>query len=1232
VQYVPGLYKIFDEILVNAADNYVRDPDNMTFIKVSIDEKAGCISVENNGQTLPLEVHQEHKVYVPELVFGHLLTSDNYDDDEKKVVGGRNGYGAKLTNIFSSKFQVECGDSECKKRYTQVWEGNMQSKQKPSLSAHQGGSFTKVTFWPDLPRFSMKKLDKDILAIMKRRVYDIAGATPKTCKVYLNGKAAEVKDFKDYVNMYLNDDTPEIVYEQCSDRWEIAMTVSDGQFQQVSFVNSIFTAKGGTHVAHVADQLVEAILKRVNAKNRGGMEVKPYHVRNYLWLFVNAKIENPSFDSQTKETMTLKAAKFGSKCDVSDGMVNRVLKTGIVDMILQWAKAKEEIDLGKNMKSSQPSKGKTRRLLNIPKLEDANMAGGSSGHECTLILTEGDSAKSLAVAGLSIIGRDKFGVFPLRGKLLNVRDATFKQTMDNAEIANITKILGLEPKKTYTSARGLRYGHIMVMADQDYDGSHIKGLILNLIQHWWPSLFKLPGFMQEFVTPIVKVTRRGTSQQFFTLSEYEAWKMENNNGKGWVMKYYKGLGTSTTQEAKEYFKNINEHSLDFEYVDDADDEKIDLAFNKKRADDRKEWINSADDDEYVDHSQASLKYTDFVQKELVLFARYDVMRNIPCVVDGLKPVQRKIIWACFKRNLKSDIKVAQLTGFVSEQAAYHHGEMSLSAAIVSLAQNYVGSNNLNLLTPSGQFGTRLQGGKDHASARYIYTRLEPVARLVFHPDDDKLLEYLDDEGLRIEPRWYMPVLPMLLINGAEGIGTGWSTSCPNYDPRDIIDNVKRYLRCQKMKRMCPWYRGFMGSILPSLEKDSYEFTGNIEKRSATTLEITELPVRKWTQDFKELLQSMLPFAEGQGSGTIEDFKEFHTETKVHFVITTTEAQMTALERKGFEHSFKLRTSMPTSNIVLFDKKGQIRKYSNELEILEDFCELRLEYYHKRKAWQLRTLMQQLEVLAERVRFIFLVIEEKLKVRNRKREALIQDLRSNHFRTLQEITDDADMDIPGDALAEPGEVKAGKQRGGGGWEYLLGMPLWSLTIERIEQLNKQRDEKKAQVETLKLTAPEEIWERDLDAILDELDAIDARAHISVEEERRFRAAAQKRASSNLFGAAKRRRAGPMTLAAGGVSAVPAPAGSPGKVSKDSLAALQGRHLRLTAAAFPGLFDSFLPDAAEKGDRSVAAGESRAPSLGKFAQKAQQSLGKGRLRTPGSAADGAQQPEAKKAKQS
>ena len=390
VHFVPGLYKIFDEILVNAADNFQRDP-SQTYIKVVIDDKAGSVSVENDGRSLPVEVHQEMNIYVPEMVFGHLLTSDNYDDGEKKTTGGRNGYGAKLTNIFSTKFEVECADSERKKKYQQTWEGNMKTVGKPKITSHAGKGFTKITFWPDLARFGMKKLDKDIVGIMTRRCLDIAGTTPRSFKVHLNGKELPVKDFKEYVELYAGgDDGTMIVHEQCSDRWEVAMAVSEGQFQQVSFVNSIATLKGGTHVAHVADQLVEAISKKVNAKNRGGMEIKPYHIRNYLWLFVNCKVENPSFDSQTKETMTLKQAKFGSKCELSEAFVNKVVtKTGIVDMILQWAKAKQEIDLGKTMKASTaPGGKKAKRLLDIPKLEDANLAGGREGKDCTLILTE----------------------------------------------------------------------------------------------------------------------------------------------------------------------------------------------------------------------------------------------------------------------------------------------------------------------------------------------------------------------------------------------------------------------------------------------------------------------------------------------------------------------------------------------------------------------------------------------------------------------------------------------------------------------------------------------------------------------------------------------------------------------------------------------------------------------------------------------------------------------------
>merc|ERR1719424_1736913 len=894
VKFVPGLYKIFDEVLVNAADNFVRSAGKQTYIKVTIDEAAGSICVQNNGQGIPVAIHQEHNMYVPEMIFGHLLTGDNYDDDEKKVTGGRNGYGAKLANIFSTKFEIECADSESGKKIHVCWTENMRKKDKPKIVNHKGESFTKVTFWPDFGRFGLKKLDADILGIMKRRCFDVAGATPKTLRVHLNDTALEVKEFKDYVDLYLaSEDDTQVVFERSNERWEVGMAISDGQFRQVSFVNCIATPKGGTHVNHVADQIVEAILKKVNAKNKGGMEVKAYHVKNYLWLFVNCQIENPSFDSQTKEHMSLKQEKFGSKCDISDAMINKVLKTGIVDSILSWAKAKEEIDLGKTLKGGEGGvkRGKAKRLY-IPKLEDANLAGGGQGHECTLILTEGDSAKSLAVAGLSVIGRDRYGVFPLRGKVLNVREAAFKQTMANAEITNITKILGIEPKKDYKSVKQLRYGKLMIMADQDYDGSHIKGLIINLVQHWWPSLFRLPGFLMEFVTPIVKVSRRNSVQTFFTLPEYEVWKGHNNEGRGWSAKYYKGLGTSTTAEAKEYFKAIDAHSLEFDYTGPDADEQIDLAFNRKRADDRKEWINGAEEGCFVDHSQTTLTFTDFVQKELVLFAKYDVMRNIPSVVDGLKPVQRKIFWSAFKRNLKSDIKVAQFAGYVSEHASYHHGETSLQGAIIALAQNFVGSNNINCLIPSGQFGTRLQGGKDSASPRYIFTHLQKIARLIFHPDDDKLLDYQNEEGQWIEPTWFIPVIPFVMVNGAEGIGTGWATSMPNYNPRTIIKNLKKFIRCEPMDEMwCPWYSGFNGSILRSAEKmDSFELVGVIEKRGPTTLEITELPVKKWTQDYKEFLQTLLP-TEGSGSGLIEDFKEYHTETTVHFLITVTEAQM-----------------------------------------------------------------------------------------------------------------------------------------------------------------------------------------------------------------------------------------------------------------------------------------------------------------------------------------------------
>ncbi|KAJ3202300.1 DNA topoisomerase 2, partial [Dinochytrium kinnereticum] len=712
ISYVPGLYKIFDEILA-------RDP-SMDTMKVSIDREKNEISIYNNGKGIPIEVHADEGVYVPELIFGHLLTSSNYDDSEKKVTGGRNGYGAKLCNIFSTKFIVETGDSSKKEKYSQTFSNNMSKKSTPKISSHKGEDFTRITFIPDLEKFGMTELDNDIDALFRKRAYDLAGCVPGI-KVFLDDNRIKVKSFKEYVDLYVptptspGDKKPSVVYERVGERWEVAFTPSpEGLFQQVSFVNSICTSRGGTHVNHVADQIVSQLVEAAKKKDKKGtMSIKPHIAKSHMAVFVNCLIENPSFDTQTKECMTLKMSSFGSKCVIGEDFMKKVMRSGIIDNILASARAKSDQTLKKT------DGHKSSRISGLTKLDDANQAGTRNGSLCTLILTEGDSAKALAVSGLSVVGRDHFGVFPLRGKLLNVREASNHQIANNAEISALKQIIGLQQGKVYDSVKDLRYGHVMIMTDQDHDGSHIKGLIINFLDHFWPSLLKIPGFLQEFITPIVKVTPiapggRKQPISFYTIPEYEEWKRENNDGKGFNIKYYKGLGTSSSEDAKKYFKDIAYHRKPFMGSTSDDKALIDMAFNKKKADDRKEWLRQFQPGTYMDHSVNQISIADFINKELILFSMADNQRSIPSSVDGMKPGQRKILYCCFKRKLKGEIKITQLGGYVSEHSAYHHGEQSLYSTIVGMAQNFVGSNNLPVLEPRGQFGTRLDN-----KARFI---------------------------------------------------------------------------------------------------------------------------------------------------------------------------------------------------------------------------------------------------------------------------------------------------------------------------------------------------------------------------------------------------------------------------------------------------------------------------------------------------------------------------------
>ena len=1044
ITHVPGLYKIFDEILVNAIDQTTLDPSVDT-IKVSVDKTTGTISVENNGQGIPVEIHEEYKIYIPELIFGNMLTSSNYDDTQKRTTGGMNGMGAKLTNIFSTEFSIEIHDLKNKKKYSQTWKNNMSTVSKPKISTHSGKQgLVKFTFTPDYSKFGMKSMTDDIYSLFEKRTYDVCACTNNKVKVYFNKTQLNIKTFEKYIDLYGKNNKSSKVVEDTKN-WQVAVSMSDCGFKQVSFVNGICTTHGGTHVEHVVKGIINKLSEIISSKNKG-MTVKPQFIRDHLRVFIKSTIVNPSFSSQTKTECTTKTNAFGSKFEPSDDFYKKISKLGIMEEVVALTKHKEMRELGK-------TDGKKRiSIKGIPKLDDANKAGTSQSKKCTLVLTEGDSAKTFAISGLSIVGRDHWGVFPLRGKLLNVRDANAKQLMGNVEINALKQILGLQHNKQYTSTNELRYGRVMILTDADVDGSHIKGLILNFIHHFWPSILEIdPSFVCAMITPIVKATKGGQSKNFYNLTEFDEWKKENQNGKGWSIKYYKGLGTSTSTEAKEYFKELEKNTVRYvpnKDVEAPNNECMELAFKKDLADKRKTWIlNGIDRKETLPHDQKAISFNQFINKDLIWFSIADLRRSIPSMVDGFKPSQRKVLYACRKRNGNKEVKVSQLAGYISTETSYHHGEQSLMGAIIGMAQNFMGSNGMNLLNPIGQFGTRLMGGKDAASPRYIFTNLSKHGISLFNKQDDPVLTYLDDDGFKIEPEYFVPTLPLVLINGAEGIGTGYSSFVPCYNPDDIKKQLKNILNGKEPDMIHPWYKDFTGTIEEN-EPGHYVVKGCYKVVGRKAIEINELPIGKWTDDYKTFLENI---SEGVASKPlIESYENNSTENKVKFTIYFKPDILEKLiKNKTLEKELKLVSNISTRNMHLFDSNNNIKKYNTVIDILKDYTKVRFDYYQKRKEHSLKVMRNELNVLNQKVRFIKMVCNDELIVFKRKKEDIAQDLKKHKFPVMDKT-----------------------------YDYLLGMKLYFLTDESIKEYEKKQKDLEEGIICLNSKTVIDLWEKDI----------------------------------------------------------------------------------------------------------------------------------------------------------
>lgn len=1065
--WVPGLYKLFDEGIVNCRDHYIRIGEKkkrkeknivpVTRIEINVDKETGVISMLNDGNGIDVEKHPEHKLWIPEMIFGHLRTSTNYKKDEKKIVGGKNGFGFKLVLIYSTWGTIETVDHFRGKKYTQRFEDNLSVIKKPCIRNSKVKPYTVVTFKPDYTRFGLEGLTDDMFHLFKKRTYDIAAVTGKNVKVKFNGELINVKCFENYVDCFIGKKTDvKRIYEKPSERWEYAVCLTPfDEFRQVSYVNGISTGKGGKHVDYILNQIVKKLTAYIEKKKK--VKVRSASIKEQLMLFVNCVIENPSFDSQTKDYMNIPVSKFGSKCEVSNEFIDKLAKLGVMDAALSSTQLKE-------MNGAKKTDGKkTRSVRGVPKLIDANWAGGIKSSQCTLILCEGDSAKAGIVSGLSKDDRNIYGVFPLKGKLLNTKDTNIKKINDNNEITNIKKIMGLETNKKYNEQdvkKRLRYGSIMIMTDQDLDGSHIKGLCINLFQSQWNELIKINSFLGFMNTPILKARKGKKEQIFYNEAEYELWKNKNNNGHGWKIKYYKGLGTSTSKEFKEYF--ANKKIITFKPGNNCDD-KIDMVFNKKRADDRKLWLKGYDKSVVLDTSKQQITYEDFIDKEMIHFSKYDNERSIPNMMDGLKTSLRKILFSAFKRNLVNEIKVAQFAGYVSEHSCYHHGEMSLNMGIVGMAQEFVGSNNINHLVPKGQFGTRLMGGKDSASERYIFTNLNPLTKFIFHQDDNPILNYLDDDGTMVEPEYYLPIIPMVVVNGGKGIGTGFSYEGLSYNPKTVVKYLKCVIKNEKFTgKFLPYYEGFKGTI-SKIEHQKYLIKGLYKVLDYKTIQIIELPIGTWTVNYKNYLESLMETNDKNGKKVQPLIKEIHdlsTDSTVDIRIKFVNNQMQKLitnTKKGdygcnlLEKKLKLYTTKTETNMFLFDKNQRLKKYDSVESIINEYIVERLKGYKNRKKNMIQSLEREVILLSNRARFIEEQCENIIDLRKKKKHEVIELLKTRNYNVIDQDEE---------------------------YKYLRQMRLEMVEEENIIKLRKERDEKMKQLELLKNTSESKMWLRDL----------------------------------------------------------------------------------------------------------------------------------------------------------
>lgn len=972
-----GMCKILDELLSNVGDNV----DNSRVAGVNPGEciitiKGARITIRNGGLCVPISLNEEGTL-IPEMIFGEMLSGSGFG--KTRATGSTYGIGAKATNILSTEFVVIVANAEQRKMCTITWRDNCQIDGEPVIQDFDGQlSYVEVSYIADPKIFgyggTRRSYEHEDLQMFHWEAACLSLTTQ--IPVTFNGErmqytlesfALTFLDSQTLPNNFVvyikkpptNPEDPPLVVRA------IILDTPNKSFH-IGFANHVINPEGGVHVNAPVKLLKDRINNHIKADDSTKkMDIR--EIKKHISVLITATgvVEPEWGGGQAKTSMTSPNIPM----EVTDKDFKHVSKWGIFTAL------NEARDMKALSKLSEVDPANRRGKYISTKLgEDATLAGTKDGHLCTLAIVEGDSAKGFWLALLDYLehGKRLNGVLTLRGKVKNILKCKPEDLIKNAEIKDMVARLGLEAGKTYTNVKQFRYGKVMIMTDADEDGSHIKALLIAFFSEFCPSVFAL-GFIVDYMTPYRKLTKGNRSLRFYYETQYLQWRQDNPSETGWIEQYYKGLGSNKDHDIEEIAADPKVVTFQ---LDAGARSKIHMAMGaNKESREKKQWIKKHDVMGTKDIVGGVLPVSDFIDGFLRPYSFSTISRNMPHLMDGLTNVARKIVFGAFKKwgrecTSKALVKVNDFAGLVSTKTKYHHGD-SIQISVIRMAQEYVGSNNLPLLFgDGGRFGDIEEGIKSAAQPRYLEVNASSLLPYIFRKEDDSILTPDVVDGAEVEPCMYLPVIPMVLVNGVNSVSSGWRCEIPSYDPAMLIDAYLDRLDGKVFKEPQPFYRGHAGKNV--VDVGTFTSTGCADIHPDGSYTVTCLPVGMWNKKYyKQLMQWVL-------SDKIAEFESDCTATRTHFTVYG----LKAVNEVGVPRQLKLSDleitkSRVLSNITVKGPDGFPIEYANVRSVMEHYYNLRLSYYGPRKAKMVEAMTKKMSNLKEKLAYATACYEARL---------------------------------------------------------------------------------------------------------------------------------------------------------------------------------------------------------------------------------------------------------------